>query len=107
MIETAYRRIISPIPHPGSIPLIEELARLEPVSMAGFPPVVWERAQGFQVWDAFGNRWIDFSSAVVLANAGHANPRIAAELRAQLDSELWHSYCNPSEIRLRMVKALA
>jgi 4-aminobutyrate aminotransferase-like enzyme len=107
MIETAYRRIASPIPHPDSIPLIEELARLEPVSMAGFPPVAWARAEGFQVWDAHGNRWIDFSSAVVLANAGHANPRIAAALRAQLDSKLWHNYCNPSEIRLRTVKALA
>jgi 4-aminobutyrate aminotransferase/(S)-3-amino-2-methylpropionate transaminase len=107
MIETTYRRVISPIPHPGSLPLIEELARIEPISMAGFPPVVWERAEGFQVWDAFGNRWIDFSSAVVLANAGHANPRIAAALHAQLDSQLWHSYCNPSEIRLRTVAALA
>jgi 4-aminobutyrate aminotransferase-like enzyme len=107
MIETIYRRIVSEIPHPGSIPLIEEPARREPASMAGFPPVAWERAQGFQVWDAFGNRWIDFSSAVVLANSGHANRRIAAALRAQLDSELWHSYCNPSEIRLRTVKALA
>jgi 4-aminobutyrate aminotransferase / (S)-3-amino-2-methylpropionate transaminase / 5-aminovalerate transaminase len=107
MIETRYRRIVSGIPHPGSLPLIEELARIEPVSMAGFPPVVWDRAVGFQVWDAFGNRWIDFSSAVVLANAGHANPRIGAALRAQLDSELWHSYCNPSQIRLRTVTALA
>jgi 4-aminobutyrate aminotransferase / (S)-3-amino-2-methylpropionate transaminase / 5-aminovalerate transaminase len=107
MIQTSYRRIVSEIPHPDSVPLIEELARIEPVSMAGFPPVVWDRAVGFQVWDAFGNRWIDFSSAVVLANAGHANPRIAAALRAQIDGELWHSYCNPSEIRLRTVLALA
>jgi 4-aminobutyrate aminotransferase-like enzyme len=107
MIETSFRRIVSPIPHPDSIPLIEELARLEPASMTGFPPVVWERAEGFQVWDAYGNRWIDFTSAVVLANAGHANPRIEAAIRAQLDRHLWHNYCNPSEIRLRTVKALA
>ncbi len=106
-VRTQYRFIASPIPHPGSLRVIEDLARLEPVSMTGFPPVVWGRARGFQVWDTFGNQYIDFSSAVVLANAGHANPRIAAALRAQLDSELWHCYCNPSEIRLRTVNALA
>jgi 4-aminobutyrate aminotransferase-like enzyme len=106
-VETRYRRIVSEIPHPDTIPLIEELGRLEPQSMGGFPPVVWDRAEGFQVWDAYGNRWLDFSSAVVLANAGHSNPRIARALHEQIDRQLWHSYCNPSEMRLRMVKAIA
>ncbi|MFH0963592.1 MAG: aminotransferase class III-fold pyridoxal phosphate-dependent enzyme [Planctomycetota bacterium] len=106
MIETKYRRIVSPVPHPGSLPLIEELRRLEPRSMAGMPPVVWDRAEGFQVRDPFGNCWIDFSSAVVVANAGHANPRIDRALREQLDRRLLHNYCNPSEIRLRAVKTL-
>ena len=105
-IETKYRRIISEIPHPASISLIEELGRIEPHSMSGFPPVVWDRAEGFSVWDAYGNRWIDFTSAVVLANAGHANPVIRRAIIEQLDTKLWHSYCNPSEIRLRTVKAI-
>ena len=107
IVETKYRRIVSEIPHPDSVPLIEELGRIEPHSMGGFPPVVWDRAEGFQVWDAFGNRWLDFTSAVVLANAGHANPRIAQALRDQLDLQLWHNYCNPSEMRLRTIKAIS
>jgi len=107
IVETKHRRIVSKIPHPDSVPLIEELGRIEPHSMGGFPPVVWDRAEGFQVWDAHGNRWIDFTSAVVLANAGHANPRIAQALRAQLDLQLWHNYCNPSEMRLRTIKAIS
>jgi len=106
-IETAYRRIISEIPHPDSVPLIEELGRIEPHSMGGFPRVVWDHAAGFQVWDAHGNQWIDFTSAVVLANAGHSNPRIAAALAEQIDRQLWHSYCNPSEMRLRTIKAIS
>lgn len=105
-VETKYRRIISEIPHLASIPLIEELGRIEPHSMSGFPPIVWDRAEGFSVWDAYGNRWIDFTSAVVLANAGHANPVIRRAIIEQLDTKLWHSYCNPSEIRLRTVKAI-
>lgn len=106
-IETRYRRIISEIPHPDSVPLIEELGRTEPRSMGGMPPVVWDRAEGFRVWDAHGNAWIDFTSSILLANAGHANPSIGDAIRAQLDAHLWHTYCNPSEIRLRTVKAIS
>jgi 4-aminobutyrate aminotransferase / (S)-3-amino-2-methylpropionate transaminase / 5-aminovalerate transaminase len=105
-LNTAYRQIISDIPHPDSVPFIEELGRIEPRSMGGMPPIVWDRAEGFQVWDAYGNKWIDLSSAVVLANAGHANPAIGRAIREQLDTNLWHNYCNPSHIRLRAVKAI-
>jgi len=105
-IETQHRRIVSGIPHPDSLPLIEELRQLEPRSMSGFSPVVWDRAEGFNVYDAYGNTWIDFTSAVVLANAGHANPSIGDAIRGQLDAGLWHNYCNPSVIRLRTVKAI-
>ncbi len=105
-IDTRYRRIVSDIPHPDSAALIEELRRIEPRSMSGTPPVVWNRAEGFQIWDVRGNKWIDFTSAVVLANAGHSNPRIARAVREQLETHLWHNYCNPSEIRLRTVKAI-
>jgi len=105
-IETKYRRIVSPIPHPESLPLIEELAKIEPRSMADMPPIVWKRAEGYQVWDRYGNRWIDFSSSVVLANAGHAHPKIAEAISDQIDRKLWHNYCNPSELRLSTVKAI-
>lgn len=105
-IETQYRRIISAIPHPDSIPLIEELRKIEPRSMSGVPPVVWNHAEGFQVWDGYGNKWIDFTSSVVLTNAGHTHPKIGQAICKQLDNKLWHNYCNPSEIRLHAVKEL-
>jgi len=106
-IETRFRRIISPIPHPDSLSLLQELERAEPRSMGGMPPIVWERAEGFRVFDAYGNQWVDFTSAVVLANAGHANSHIGDAIREQLAKNLWHNYCNPSGIRLRTVKAIA
>ena len=105
-IETAYRRIISEIPHPESLKLINELNSIEPRAMSGFSPVVWDRAQGFQVWDAYGNKWIDFSSAVVLANAGHSNPEIKKAIIQQLETGMWHSYCNPSQVSLNTVMAI-
>ncbi len=106
-VQTRYRKIISEIPHPASRALLAELQSVEPRSMASFPPVAWDRAEGFQVYDAYGNVWIDFSSVVLLANAGHAHPKIGQAIIEQLQTGLWHNYCNPSEIRLRTVKALA
>ena len=105
-IETQYRRILSPIPHPDSLPLIDELAALEPRSMAGFSSIVWDRAEGFQVWDAHGNKWIDFTSSIIMANAGHSNSHISDAIKSQVDSGLWHTYCNPNAIRLQALKKI-
>src|SRR6266567_4479878 len=71
LVETPYRRIRSAIPHPDSVPTLEALYRYEPISMRGQPPIVWERAEGVQVWDRYGNMWLDWSSGVLVTNAGH------------------------------------
>lgn len=105
-IETKYRRIVSAIPHPDSVDLIDQLKQIEPRSMSDFSPMVWDRAEGFQVWDGYGNKWIDFSSSVVLTNAGHSHPHIGQAIADQLQAHLWHNYLNPSEIRLRTVRAI-
>ena len=105
-VETRYRRIVSVIPHPASRVVIDELCKFEPRSMSSFSPVVWDRAEGFQVWDAHGNKWLDFTSAIILTNAGHAHPKIGQAIRDQLDRHLFYHYCNPSEARLRTVKAI-
>ena len=106
VIETRFRHIQPPIPSPDSTAIIDELKQLEPRSMSGFAPVVWDRAEGFQVWDSGGNVWLDFSSGVILTNAGHANARIGQAIRAQLDSDLFFAYCNPHAMRLKVIKAL-
>ncbi len=106
-IETQYRRIVTPIPAPDSIPLLEELAKYEPPSMGGQPPVIWDRAEGFQVWDPYGNQWIDFSSGVLVTNAGHGRRETREALRAQIDRGLLHSYCFPNQPRIDLVKKLA
>lgn len=106
MISTEFRTIGSPIPHPESVAVLEALQKIEPRSMGGFPPVVWDRAEGFGVYDAHGNKWIDFTSSIILANAGHSHPRIDQAIRSQLDKKLLHGYCNPTEIRLEANKAI-
>ena len=86
--------------------IVAELRRLEPASLSHFSPIVWKKAQGHLVTDVEGNRWIDFTSAIMLANAGHANPHVIKAIKKQLDAKLLHSYCYPTEIRLRALRKL-
>jgi 4-aminobutyrate aminotransferase / (S)-3-amino-2-methylpropionate transaminase / 5-aminovalerate transaminase len=102
-VETKYRRIVTDIPAPESLPLLEMLARSEPLAMQGQPPIVWDRAQGFQVYDRYGNCWIDWTSGVLVANAGHGRREIIDAIVEQAQSGLLHNYCFPSEPRAKLV----
>lgn len=101
-IETKYRTIRTKLPVPESVPLFEALAASEPRSMAGQPPVVWHRAEGFTVHDKWGNRWIDWSSCVLVANAGHGRPEIRQALQRVLDQGLLASYVFVHEQRAEL-----
>ena len=57
LVETPYRRIVTELPAPQSLPILERLYKYEPVAMRGQPPIVWDHAEGFQVYDAYGNQW--------------------------------------------------
>lgn len=98
-VETQYRRIATEIPVPASIPMLEKLQQFEPRSMGGQPPVLWDRAEGFQVYDAWGNVWLDWSSGVLVTNAGHCHPRIQQAMLEQIQLGLIHNYCFPSAPR--------
>lgn len=104
---STYRRILSPIPHPEAAPILAVLERIEPAGMLGQPPVVWDRAEGFQVFDRWGNVWIDWTSGVLVANAGHGRREIADAIRLALDAPLLTNYAFPSEIRTRFLEKLA
>ena len=75
--------------------------------MRGQPPVVWDRAVGFQVFDANGNCWIDWSSGVLITNAGHGRREIIDAIVKQASSQLLTNYAFPSEIRARLVERLS
>src|SRR5713226_1392247 len=106
-VETPFRRIVTPIPVPDSVPILETLYRYEPVAMRGQPPIVWDRAEGFQVYDRWGNQWIDWSSGVLITNAGHGRREIIDAITQQAQSKLLTNYCFPSEIRAELVEKLA
>jgi 4-aminobutyrate aminotransferase/(S)-3-amino-2-methylpropionate transaminase len=106
-VETPYRRIVTELPAPQSLPILERLYKYEPVAMRGQPPIVWDHAEGFQVYDAYGNQWIDWSSGVLITNAGHGRREIVEAITKQAQSQLLTNYCFPSEIRSRLVEKLA
>lgn len=105
-VETPNRRIVTAIPTPAALDVIDRLAEVECRSMLGQMPVLWDRAEGFQVHDRYGNRWIDFSSSIFVANAGHANPQIRDALIRELDQGTWHAYTYATETRARYLRRL-
>jgi 4-aminobutyrate aminotransferase-like enzyme len=105
-IKTKYRTIKTALPVPQSLPIFEELRRSEPRSMSGQPPVLWHKAEDFTVADKWGNRWIDWSSGVLITNAGHAQPDIVKAVRALLDRPLVATYVFAHEDRATLARML-
>jgi len=105
-IETKYRRIVTKLPVPESLPLFEALHGCEPRAMRGQPPVVWHRAEGFLVGDAWGNQWIDWSSGVLIANAGHGRQEIADAIAQQAAAHLLTSFSFANQPRAQLVEKL-
>jgi len=105
-VETAHRRIATPIPVPQSLAVIEQLRKYEPHCMEGQPPIVWDHADHFNVYDQWGNKWIDFSSGVLITNAGHGRKNVIDAIADQAQHGLLTSYCFPNEPRAKLVKKL-
>jgi 4-aminobutyrate aminotransferase / (S)-3-amino-2-methylpropionate transaminase / 5-aminovalerate transaminase len=105
-VNTKYRKIITSIPPENSIPILDDLRKYEPESMSLELPVVWDRAENFQVFDKNGNCWIDFSSGTFVVNAGHRHPKICKAINETVDNNFLHNYYFPSQIRAKLVKKL-
>ena len=105
-VKTKYRRIRTRIPVPESLPIFEALMASEAESMLGQPPIIWEGAEGSQVWDRWGNKWIDWSSGVLIMNAGHGRKEIRSALKEVIDKPLLSTYVFVHEKRAELTKAL-
>jgi len=105
-VHTKYRTIKTKLPVPESLPVFHSLMSTEPVSMMGQPPVVWDKAEGFNVYDKWGNKWIDWSSGVLITNAGHGRKEIINALRKIVNSKLLATYVFVHEKRAELTKML-
>ncbi len=105
-IQTNHRVIRTPIPHPHSVPMLEQLRRAEAACMEGQPPIVWDHAEGATVYDPYGNKWIDFTSGVLITNAGHGRKEMIEAIVRQAERGLLTSYCFPNTARAELVALL-
>ncbi|WP_460305855.1 aminotransferase class III-fold pyridoxal phosphate-dependent enzyme [Actinocorallia aurea] len=86
--------------------MIDTLRRYEPAALHTQIPVVWHRAHGSRVWDEQGRSWLDWTSGILTANAGHAPPSVVEAICAQANAQLLHAYGFPTAVRARVVRAL-
>ncbi|GAB2666097.1 aspartate aminotransferase family protein [Gordonia jinhuaensis] len=52
-------------------------------AQATLKPMVISAAQGSQVWDGEGTRYLDFSSQLIYTNIGHQHPKVVAAIQEQ------------------------
>jgi 4-aminobutyrate aminotransferase-like enzyme len=76
-VESKYRKISTQIPAPGTKEIISRLEKTESRSMQGQFPIIWDKAEDFSVFDIAGNKFIDFTSTIFVANIGHGNKKVS------------------------------
>ncbi len=99
------------IPGPRSRELAGRLRRAESrnVTMVGEHwPVFWERSEGVNVWDADGNRFLDFTAGFGVAGLGHAAQPVREALVGQ-SARLLHAMgdVHPAESKVELCEMLA
>lgn len=99
------------IPGPRSRELAGRLRLAESrnVTMVGEHwPVFWERADGVSVWDADGNRFLDFTAGFGVAGLGHAAQPVREALVGQ-SARLLHAMgdVHPAESKVELCEMLA
>ncbi len=98
------------IPGPRSRQYAARLRNVESrnVTMTGADwPIFWERAEGVNVWDADGNRFLDFTSGFGVAGLGHGAAPVRAALAAQAD-QLMHAMgdVHPAGVKVELCELL-
>jgi 4-aminobutyrate aminotransferase/(S)-3-amino-2-methylpropionate transaminase len=65
--------------------LTELRTKYVPRGITSAHPIAADHAQGSELWDVDGRRYIDFAGGIGVMNVGHNHPRVMEAVRAQLD----------------------
>lgn len=71
--------------HVSETDLADLRKRYVPRGITSSHPVTAARAQGSEIWDVSGKRYIDFAGGIGVMNVGHGHPRVMEAIREQLD----------------------
>jgi len=109
--ETLPPALVTEVPGPRSRALGERLARVEcrdTTCLVPEPPIFWDRAEGANVVDVDGNRFVDLGAGFGVACAGHAHPRIVRAVQAQA-ARCLHAMgdVHPPAVKVELLEALA
>ncbi len=105
-IKTKHREICTPIPHPDAIEIIKDLRLYETDSMHDQLPILWDNAKDYQIFDGYGNCFIDLTSTIFVANIGHSHPKVIEAIENSCKKPLLNNYYYPSRERRDFVKRL-
>ena len=106
IIKTKNITITTSIPAPGTKQLMKKLRKVESRSMHGQLPIAWSKAKNFNIYDIAGNKFIDFTSTIFVANVGHSNDRIKKYINRSLKLNFIHSYAYINKIRAEYIDKL-
>ena len=115
----ALPEVRSPIPAAAGRAWVERLAgsecpalttrrkRREELTGARHDPIVWVEAQGANVVDADGNRYVDLTSGFGVAFVGHRHPEVVTAVKHQAD-RLLHALgdLHPSDLKIELLERL-
>ena len=105
-ISTENRTIKTKIPAPESLDLLNKIKKYESANAVEQLPVIWDSAKNHQIFDQWGNVWIDFTSTIFVTNSGHANDFVMKRIQECMDKPLLHSYYYPTQIRAEFLEKL-
>ncbi len=77
-------QLLTELPGPKARAILDEERRCVSPSLTPLYPLVAEHAEGCWVWDVDGNRFLDFTSGLGVAAAGHSHPRLLDAMQMQL-----------------------
>jgi 4-aminobutyrate aminotransferase-like enzyme len=102
---TRVTSVTTAIPGPKSAALLAKWKQYEAETTGYQAQVVWDSGRGVVVTDVDGNRFIDWTSGVLVTNLGHAHPKLVAAVQ-NAAAKLINNYECPTEARVRAAEAM-
>lgn len=90
-------------PGPNARDVLARDARVVSQSMAREYPLVLERAEGVNLWDVDGNRYLDFSAGIAVMNVGWNHPEVVRAITEQaplLSHGAFLDFCSEVPVKL-------
>jgi 4-aminobutyrate aminotransferase len=85
MAERGYPRIITPLPGPKAMAIVERDKAWTSTCYIKEYPLVIARGSGTMVEDVDGNRFLDFMAGIAVSSTGYGHPKVVAAVKEAAD----------------------